>query len=155
MDITGEHTIPASRQAVWEALNDPDVLRECVPGCEELEKVSDTEFNAKVRAKIGPVKANFKTRIQLQDLNPPESYTISGEGQGGAAGFAKGAADVNLEDSGEETILRYSARIQSGGRLAQVGSRLLAGTTRKLANEFFSAFAAHMNPEAAGGENEG
>lgn len=155
MDITGEHTIPADRQTVWEALNDPDVLRECMPGCEALDKVSDTEFNARVKAKIGPVKASFNTRIELQDLNPPQSYTISGEGQGGAAGFAKGSADVNLEDNGEETVLRYSARIQSGGRLAQVGSRLLAGTTRKLANEFFSAFAARMSPDAAGGKEQG
>ena len=149
MNLTGEYRIPAPREAVWAALNDPDVLKACIPGCEELTKASDTELAAKVVAKIGPVKAAFGGKVTLSDLDPPNGYTISGEGQGGAAGFAKGGAKVRLEavDGGTATVLHYAADAQIGGKLAQIGSRLVEGTAKKLADEFFTAFAAR----AAGG----
>ncbi len=140
MEISGEQRIAASRQAVWEALNDPEVLKQAIPGCQEIEKSSDTEFTAKVRAKVGPVSATFNGKVTLSDLNPPESYTISGEGQGGSAGFAKGGAKVMLSDDGEATLLRYEASAQVGGKLAQIGSRLIAGTARKMADDFFGKF---------------
>jgi carbon monoxide dehydrogenase subunit G len=144
MDLTGEYRIPAPREAVWAALNNPDVLKACIPGCEELNKTSDTEFAARVVAKIGPVKAGFGGKVTLSDLDPPNGYTITGEGQGGAAGFAKGGAKVRLEaaDGGTATILHYSADAQIGGKLAQIGSRLVEGSAKKLADEFFAAFAA-------------
>jgi carbon monoxide dehydrogenase subunit G len=144
MDLTGEYRIPAPRETVWAALNNPDVLKACIPGCEELNKTSDTELVAKVVAKIGPVKAAFGGKVTLSDLDPPNGYTITGEGQGGAAGFAKGGAKVRLEavDGGAATVLHYSADAQIGGKLAQIGSRLVEGTARKLADEFFAAFAA-------------
>jgi carbon monoxide dehydrogenase subunit G len=144
MDLTGEYRIPAPRETVWAALNNPDVLKACIPGCEELNKTSDTELVAKVVAKIGPVKAAFGGKVTLSDLDPPNGYTITGEGQGGAAGFAKGGAKVRLEalDGGAATLLHYSADAQIGGKLAQIGSRLVEGTARKLADEFFAAFAA-------------
>ncbi len=141
MDITGEYRIPRDRETVWRALNDPEILGECIPGCESMEKVSDTEFNARVLSKVGPVKARFETRVTLSDLVPPERYTLTGEGKGGAAGFARGSAEVELVADGDATVLRYKARIQPGGKLAQVGSRLIGGTARKLAEEFFSRFA--------------
>jgi carbon monoxide dehydrogenase subunit G len=146
MDLTGEYRIPAPREAVWAALNNPDVLKACIPGCEELNKTADTEFVARVVAKIGPVKAGFGGKVTLSDLDPPNGYTISGEGQGGAAGFAKGNAKVRLEpvDGGGATILRYSADAQIGGKLAQIGSRLVEGSAKKLADEFFAAFAAQV-----------
>ena len=144
MDLTGEYRIPAPRETVWAALNNPDVLKACIPGCEELNKTSDTEFVARVVAKIGPVKAGFGGKVTLSDIDPPNGYTISGEGQGGAAGFAKGGAKVRLEavDGGAATVLHYSADAQIGGKLAQIGSRLVEGSARKLADEFFAAFAA-------------
>ena len=144
MDLTGEYRIPAPRETVWAALNNPDVLKACIPGCEELNKTSDTELVAKVVAKIGPVKAAFGGKVTLSDLDPPNGYTITGEGQGGAAGFAKGGAKVRLEavDGGAATVLHYSADAQIGGKLAQIGSRLVEGTAKKLADEFFAAFAA-------------
>ncbi len=144
MDLTGDYRIPAPRETVWAALNDPEVLRVCIPGCEELNKTSDTEFVARVIAKIGPVKAAFGGKVTLSNLDPPNGYTISGEGQGGAAGFAKGGAKVQLEavDGGAATVLHYAADAQIGGKLAQIGSRLVEGTARKLADEFFAAFAA-------------
>jgi carbon monoxide dehydrogenase subunit G len=144
MDLTGDYRIPAPRETVWAALNNPDILKICIPGCEELNKTSDTEFVARVVAKIGPVKARFGGKVTLSDLDPPTGYTITGEGQGGAAGFAKGGAKVRLEpaDGGAATILSYSADAQIGGKLAQIGSRLVEGTARKLADEFFAAFAA-------------
>jgi len=154
MDISGEFRIPAPRQKVWEALNDPDVLGQCIPGCESIHKDSDTEFSARIRAAVGPVKSKFDTRITLTELNPPESYTISGQAKSGAAGFAKGGADVKLEEDGEETVLRYTARVQPGGKLAQVGSRLMDSTARKLSNEFFTSFAATLAPQAAGEPSE-
>lgn len=141
MDITGEFEIPASRQQVWEALNDPAVLAQCIPGCESIERESDTELLAKMRAKIGPVKARFESRILLSNLNPPQSYTISGEGKGGPAGFGKGSADVTLDEDNGSTTLSYTATLQVGGKLAQVGSRLVGGAARKIADDFFSKFA--------------
>lgn len=141
MDMTGEYRIAATRQAVWDALNDPDVLKACIPGCKELDKSSDTEMTATVVSKIGPVKATFKGAVTLENLNPPESYTISGEGKGGVAGFAKGGADVSLAEDGSETVLKYTAKAQVGGKLAQLGSRLIDSTARKMADDFFSKFA--------------
>ncbi|HEX6142912.1 MAG TPA: carbon monoxide dehydrogenase subunit G [Geminicoccaceae bacterium] len=141
MDMSGEYRIPAARQKVWEALNDPEVLRASIPGCQSLEKVSDDQFEARVTAKVGPVKSTFNGSVRLSDINPPESYTISGEGKGGAAGFAKGGADVRLrEDGPDETVLTYTARADVGGKLAQLGSRLIDGTAKKMADEFFSNF---------------
>jgi hypothetical protein len=141
MEMSGEYRIHASRQAVWEALNDPEVLKACIPGCELLEKTAENELTAKVTAKVGPVKAKFGGEVTLSDLNPPISYSISGEGQGGPAGFAKGGARVTLEEDGGETILRYTAEAQVGGKLAQIGQRLIDGASRKIADEFFAKFA--------------
>ena len=141
MKMSGEYRIPASRQTGWEALNDPDILRACIPGCETLEKTSETELTAKVTIKIGPVKAKFGGKVTLSDLDPPNGYSISGEGQGGPAGFAKGGAKVTLSDDGAATVLRYTANAQVGGKLAQIGSRMIAGVSKKMADEFFSKFA--------------
>jgi carbon monoxide dehydrogenase subunit G len=142
MKITGEHRIPADRQTVWKALNDPEVLKECLPGCESIEKTSDTEMKAKITARIGPVKASFSGAVTLSDLDPPNGYTITGEGQGGAAGFASGSAKVHLaEDGPGVTVLTYEADAKVGGKLAQIGSRLIDSTVKKLSNEFFTAFA--------------
>ena len=150
MDMTGERRIPAPRQTVWEGLNDPEILKQAIPGCQEIEKVSDTEFTAKVRAKVGPVSANFAGKVTLSDLHPPSGYTISGEGTGGVAGFAKGGAKVTLDEEGGETVLRYEVQAQVGGKLAQIGSRLIDGTARKMADDFFNRFAAAVSPGAGG-----
>jgi carbon monoxide dehydrogenase subunit G len=147
MEMTGEFRIPAPRQRVWEGLNDPEVLKQCIPGCQALEKVSDTEFNGRVIASVGPVRATFGGKVTLSDLDPPQSYTISGEGSGGVAGFAKGGAKVNLAEDGAATVLTYAVQAQVGGKLAQVGSRLIDGVARKMANDFFGHFAAVMAPE--------
>ena len=148
MEMQGERRIPAPRQVVWERLNDPETLKQCIPGCESVDKVSDTEFTAKVRAKVGPVSARFAGKVTLSDLDPPAGYTISGEGTGGVAGFAKGSARVALEEEGGETVMRYGVQAQVGGKLAQIGSRLVDGTARKLADQFFDRFAAAINPES-------
>jgi len=148
MEMTGEYRIPAAREQVWAALNDPDILKASIPGCETLEKTSDTGFAATVTAKVGPVKAKFKGEVTLSDLNPPESYTIAGEGKGGAAGFAKGGAKVSLEEDGNETILRYQVDASVGGKLAQIGSRLIDGVARKLADEFFTTFSEQVSQAA-------
>jgi carbon monoxide dehydrogenase subunit G len=148
MEMQGERRIPAPRQVVWERLNDPETLKSCIPGCESVEKISDTEFTAKVRAKVGPVSARFAGKVTLSDLDPPSGYTISGEGTGGVAGFAKGSARIALEEDGGETIMRYGVQAQVGGKLAQIGSRLIDGTARKLADQFFNCFAATVSPEA-------
>lgn len=140
MDVDGEERIAAPREVVWQALNDPEILRQCVPGCQSLEKLSPTELVTTVRIKIGPVAASFNGEITLSNINAPESYTISGEGKGGIAGFGKGAADVVLLEDGAETILRYQAKAQVGGKLAQMGSRLIDSTSRKLAQQFFADF---------------
>lgn len=137
MDMSGEYRIPATREVVWEALNDPEVLKECIPGCDNLEKTSDTEMAAEVTAKVGPVKAKFKGAVTLSDLDPPNSYRITGEGKGGAAGFAKGGADIHLAEESDGTLLSYTAKAQVGGKLAQLGSRLIDGTAKKMADEFF------------------
>lgn len=154
MDITGEFRIPAPQDRVWKALNDPEILKQCIPGCESLEKHSDTEFTAKIQAVVGPVKSKFDTAITLTDLSPPHSYTISGQAKSGAAGFAKGSADVALSEDGAETVLRYTARVQAGGKLAQVGSRLMDGTARKLSDQFFRKFSSTVVAEAPGGHLE-
>ena len=149
MEITGEYRIPAPRQAVWEGLNDPELLRQCIPGCETLEKVSDTEFAGSIVAKVGPVKAKFQGGVKLSDLDPPNGYTLSGEGKGAAAGFATGSAKVKLRDDGAETILSYDVDAQVGGKLAQVGARLIDGTVKKLSGEFFAKFGELVAARAA------
>ncbi|VVT28754.1 carbon monoxide dehydrogenase subunit G [Hoeflea sp. EC-HK425] len=150
MEMNGEERIAAPRQLVWEALNDPDVLRECIPGCESLEKSSDTEMSATVKIKIGPVSAKFTGDVTLENINAPESYTISGEGKGGIAGFAKGGADVKLVEDGAETVLTYDVKAQVGGKLAQLGSRLIDSTSKKLAGQFFTKFNEVVSAKAAG-----
>ena len=148
MDMTGEFRLPAPRSAVWKALNDPEILKQSIPGCEEIVKTSDTEMTARVSAKVGPVSARFSGKVTLSDLDPPNGYTISGEGQGGVAGFAKGGAKVNLRDDGDGTLLSYTVQAQVGGKLAQIGSRLIDATARKMAEEFFSRFATAVAPAA-------
>lgn len=148
MEMTGEYRIPAPRERVWAALNDPETLKACIPGCESLESGAENEFKATVRAKVGPVSARFSGKVTLSEFDPPKSYRISGEGTGGAAGFAKGGAVVTLEEDGTGTILRYTADAQVGGKLAQIGSRLIDGTAKKLADEFFEAFAAKVQTGA-------
>jgi uncharacterized protein len=145
MDLTGEERIAASRDTVWKALNDPEILKACIPGCESLEKISDTELEATVGVKMGPVKARFSGRVELTNLNPPSSYTISGEGKGGVAGFAKGGADVTLIEEGSETVLAYVVNADVGGKIAQLGSRLIASTSKKLATQFFENFNAAVS----------
>ncbi|RVU33885.1 carbon monoxide dehydrogenase [Hwanghaeella grinnelliae] len=140
MDMKGEERISAPREVVWEALNDPDVLKACIPGCQTLEKTSDTSFSATVQAKVGPVKAKFAGEVSLTDIDPPKGYKISGEGKGGAAGFAKGGAVVSLAEDGDETVLSYEVDANVGGKLAQIGSRLIDSTAKKMAGEFFSKF---------------
>jgi uncharacterized protein len=151
MDMSGEYRIPAPREQVWAALNDPEILKASLPGCETLERVSDHEFAATVAAKVGPVRAKFNGQVRLSDLNPPESYKISGEGKGGAAGFAKGGADVRLvEESAGVTVLSYTAKADVGGKLAQLGSRLIDATAKKMADEFFENFRRQVTgPEVA------
>lgn len=141
MEIKGEYKIAAPREKVFAALNDVTILQACIPGCETLEKTSETEMKAKVRMRIGPVSASFTGKVTLSDLDPPNGYRISGEGQGGAAGFAKGGAVVTLREDAGDTILNYNVDAQVGGKIAQVGARLIDGTAKKLADEFFSKFA--------------
>ncbi len=143
MQMNDSQTIPASRETVWAALNDPAVLKQCIPGCQELEMTSPTEMTAKVVIKVGPVKASFGGKVTLSDLDPPNGYKITGEGSGGVAGFAKGGAAIQLEAAGEtETILHYQVDSQIGGKLAQLGGRLIDATAKKLAGEFFAKFGA-------------
>jgi len=140
MDMTGVERIPAKREIVWEALNSPGVLRKCIPNCEALERTSPTELVATVKLKIGPISTSFKANVTLSNLNPPESYTISFEGQGGIAGFAKGSSDVKLVEEGDETVLSYAIKAQMGGKLALLGARMLDSSTKKLAEQFFKKF---------------
>lgn len=141
MDMTGEERIAAPVETVWRALNDPEVLKSAIPGCETLEKLSDTQMTATVVLRIGPVKARFNGAVELLNLNPSHSYTIAGEGKGGVAGFAKGGADVTLaEDGPDATVLTYAAKADVGGKIAQLGSRLITSTSKKLAGQFFSTF---------------
>jgi carbon monoxide dehydrogenase subunit G len=150
MDMTGEYRIPAPREQVWAALNDPAVLKASLPGCESLERVSDREFTATVATKVGPVRAKFNGQVTLSDLHPPESYRISGEGKGGAAGFAKGGADVRLAEEGATmTVLSYTAKADVGGKLAQLGSRLIDATAKKMADDFFENFRKQLTPPEA------
>lgn len=140
MDLSGAYLIPAPAEAVWAALNDPEKLKAALPGCESLTKLSDTEFEAVATQSIGPVKARFKGKVALLDLNPPRSYTIKGEGSGGAAGFAKGEAKVELVPDAGGTRLIYTVKATVGGKIAQIGQRLIDGVARKLADEFFDKF---------------
>ncbi len=144
--LTGEVQLTASREVVWAKLNDADVLRTCIPGCELLEKLSDTEFQAVAVTKIGPVKARWKGKVRLSDLDPPSSYRISGDGEGGIAGFAKGGAAVVLVGNESGTLLSYTAEAQIGGKIAQLGQRLVVGASRKIADEFFAKFASVVGP---------
>jgi carbon monoxide dehydrogenase subunit G len=141
MTMSGEYQIAAPRQIVWEKLNDSEVLKACIPGCETLEKLSDTEFQATAVTRIGPVKAKFKGKVRLSDLDPPNGYKISGEGDGGVAGFAKGGATVALIDKDGGTLLTYNVEAQIGGKLAQIGQRLVNGAAKKMADDFFQKFA--------------
>ena len=142
MTMTGEVQLAAPREAVWAKLNDPEVLKACIPGCEELNVIGENQFEAVAVNKIGPVKAKFKGKVQLTDLDPPNGYKISGQGDGGIAGFAKGGATVTLSDSeGGGTLLKYDVDAQIGGKLAQLGQRLINGAAKKLADEFFANFA--------------
>ncbi|MYM55996.1 CoxG family protein [Thalassovita mangrovi] len=141
MELNEEITIDAPKARVYAALNDPDILRQCIPGCEELIQHSDTELEAKVVLKVGPVKARFSGNVVLDKSGAPDAFSLSGQGNGGAAGHAKGSADVTLEESGEQTILRYAAKAEIGGKLAQLGSRLIQSTAKKLAAKFFKSFA--------------
>ncbi len=140
MELNGQQRIAASRQKVWDALNDARVLKACIPGCESLTQDGDNAFDATVQAKVGPVRAKFSGRVELSDIRPPESYRISGEGKGGVAGFAKGGADVSLVEDGDCTILTYAVKADVGGKLAQIGSRLVQSTANKYAADFFARF---------------
>ncbi len=151
MELVSEQRILASRERVYAALNDPAILQQCIPGCESLDKVSDTEMTATVTLRVGPVTAKFKGRVTLSNLSPPESYTITGEGTGGAAGFAKGSAAIRLVEEGDATLLRYEVRADVGGRLAQMGGRLIDSTARALAGRFFEEFRARVESAGAAG----
>ena len=156
MEMTGEYRIPAPRQRVWDALNDPAVLKACIAGCQRLDKVSDTEFNAIVATKVGPISATFRGAVNLSDLDAPNGYTLTGQGQGGAAGFARMSARVVLKPEADDTLLTYAANAEIGGKLASVGSRLVQTVARKNADDFFSAFARQLGgtgePAVAGVE---
>lgn len=145
MKLSGEYRIAAPREDVWRALNDPDVLRSCIPGCEALEATGDGEYSARIVAAIGPVRASFDTLLRLEEPRPPRAYRLVGESKGGAAGFARGAADVQLDEAGDATVLRYDADFKVGGRLAQVGSRLVEGATKKTADAFFDSFSRSLD----------
>ena len=140
MDMTGEQLIPLPQQKVWEALNDPEILKACIPGCESIEKVSDVEYRVVLTATVGPVKAKFSGKLSLADLKPPHSYSLAFEGTGGGAGFGKGRAQVSLFADGDSTRLGYTASATVGGKLAQIGSRLIDGVARKMADDFFTRF---------------
>ena len=151
MKMSGEFRVPTDRETVWRALNDPEVLKDCLPGCREVEKTSDTEMTATLVIKVGPVKATFAGGVTLSDLDPPNGYTLSGQGQGGAAGFASGEAKVKLIEEGAETVVQYECDAKVGGKLAQIGSRLIDSTAKKLAKQFFDSFAATLG---GGAESE-
>ncbi|QXX76239.1 carbon monoxide dehydrogenase subunit G [Methylovirgula sp. HY1] len=140
MDMSDQQRIEAPREIVWAALNDPEILKLCIPGCESIIKTSDTDMEAAATLKVGPIKASFKGKVLLSEIDPPNGYRISGEGTGGMAGHAKGSAKVTLEADGEATILHYEVKAEVGGKLAQLGARLIDGTAKKLAGEFFDKF---------------
>jgi carbon monoxide dehydrogenase subunit G len=153
MDMTGERRIPAPRLKVWTALNDPAVLKACIPGCQSLEKTSDTDMTATATVKIGPISARFAGKVQLLDLDPPNAYRIEGEGQGGVAGFAKGGAVVRLTDDADFTVLTYEVKAQVGGKIAQLGARLIDATAKQMADAFFDRFSKQVQaqlPAASG-----
>ncbi|SOR31412.1 putative carbon monoxide dehydrogenase accessory protein CoxG [Methylorubrum extorquens] len=152
MDITGEYRIAAPRAAVWAALNDPEVLARCIPGCKELTQASPEELAAKVALKVGPVSATFAGTVRFEDIRAPEGYTLVGQGNGGMAGFAKGRAVVSLREEGADTVLTYEAKAEIGGKIASLGGRLIQGTSRKLADQFFGAFAAELGAPAPASE---
>jgi uncharacterized protein len=145
MTMNGEYQLPVPREIVWEKLNDPETLKACIPGCEQLDKTSDTEFQAVATAKVGPVKARFKGKVTLSDLDPPNGYKISGQGDGGVAGFAKGGATVTLAPKDGGTLLSYTVEAQIGGKLAQIGQRLVNGAAKKMADDFFQKFVAAVS----------
>jgi len=147
MNMTGEVQLPASRETVWAMLNEPAVLKSCIPGCESLDKDSDNEFRAVATIKIGPVKARWKGKVRFSNLDPPNSYRISGEGDGGVAGFAKGGAKVSLANKNGGTVLSYNVEAQIGGKLAQLGQRLINSVAKKTADDFFGNFAAAVRPK--------
>jgi uncharacterized protein len=149
LNMTGEYELPVPRQTVWRALNDQEMLKRCIPGCESLEKVSDTEFKAMVKLSIGPVKARFKGKVTLTELDPPNGYKIAGDGDGGVAGFAKGNAAVALTEIPIGTKLVYTAEAQVGGKIAQIGQRLIAGSAKKIADQFFANFVKAVSPAQA------
>jgi carbon monoxide dehydrogenase subunit G len=149
LTMSGEVQINAPRQKVYERLNDTDTLKACIPGCEQLDKLSDTEFHAVSVMKIGPVKARWKGKVTLSDLDPPNGYKINGEGEGGVAGFAKGGATVSLSDKDGGTLLKYDVEAQIGGKLAQLGQRLIVGAAKKMGDDFFAKFAAAVGSPAA------
>ena len=146
MDMSGERLIEAPRAKVWEALNDPEILKACIPGCETIEKLSETEMKATAAVKLGPIAARFAGKVLLSDLDPPNGYTISGEGQGGVAGFAKGGAKVALLDAAGATRLTYEVKAQVGGKMAQLGARLIDSTAKQYAETFFTKFSALVAP---------
>ena len=148
MEMTGEQLIPVDQQTTWTALNDPEVLKACVPGCEMIERISDNEFIVALTARVGPVSAKFKGKLTLSDVNPPNGYAMTFEGQGGVAGFAKGGATVSLSPDATGTRLAYTAKATVGGKLAQIGSRLIDGAARKIADQFFTAFNKHLTDAA-------
>ena len=149
MEMSKSCTIPASVEATWQALNDPQFLKDCIAGCESIERAADNDYKVRMAAKVGPVNARFTGRMLLEDLNPPTSYSLTFEGQGGAAGFAKGRARVSLtpQEGNAATLMSYEVQAQVGGKLAQVGSRLIDGAARKVADEFFAAFIEKISPK--------
>lgn len=149
MEQSGEYRIAASRVDVWTALNDPDVLGACIDGCQTITRSDEQHFDVAVKAKIGPVSATFQAQLELTELNPPISYVINGNAKGGAAGFAKGVANVSLTEEGDVTLLRYGVKANVGGKLAQVGSRLIDGAARKMADNFFETFSKRLGPQVA------
>jgi carbon monoxide dehydrogenase subunit G len=149
MTMSGDFVLPADKETVWAKLNDADVLRVCIPGCQSLEKTSDTSFSAAAKVKVGPVGATFKGKVTLSDIDPPNGYRITGEGEGGVAGFAKGGAVVKLEEVEGGTKLTYEVEAQIGGKLAQLGGRLINGVAKKMADEFFANFAKAVTPPPA------
>ncbi len=150
MEMTGEQLIAVSQDSTWQALNDLEVLKACIPGCETIVACGENQFDVALTVKVGPVSAKFKGKLTLADLNPPHSYNLSFEGQGGVAGFAKGSAQVTLSPAGEGTRLAYAVKANVGGKLAQIGSRLIDGAAKKLAEQFFSSFNKHLSGPGGG-----
>lgn len=148
MDFTGRYVIAAPPEKVWEGINDPTILKACIPGCEQLDKTSPTDFVATAKLKIGPVSATFKGKVTLSELQPPSRLTLTGEGQGGVAGFAKGGAEVVLTPEGDGTVLTYTAKASVGGKLAQIGQRLIDGAAKQIADDFFKRFTAALTQPA-------